>query len=154
MMEKSIPAIVTPRVLQRARGLDRITVDEIANKLKVDAAKVEAWEKGDEYPTLPQAKSLAKQYRVPFAYFYLPDTPQKTKRLNKVDYKTFGNGSIGEMSRELRWFLRDVEERRDTMIELYEQNEMELVPLSINILVDTVEDMFAAPIREFLISAG
>ena len=58
------------------------------------------------------------------------------------------------MSRELRWFLRDVEERRDTMIELYEQNEMELVPLSINILVDTVEDMFAAQIREFLISAG
>ena len=30
--------------------------------------------------------SLAKQYRIPFAYLYLPDAPQKTKRLEKVDY--------------------------------------------------------------------
>ena len=35
-MAKSIPAIVTPEVLQWARGLDRISVDEIALKLKVD----------------------------------------------------------------------------------------------------------------------
>ena len=119
-MGKSIPAIVTPEVLQWARGLDRISIEEIALKLKVDVAKIEAWENGSEYPTLPQAKRLAKQYRVPFAYLYLPDTPQKTKRLDKVDYRTFGNWGIEEMSRELRWFLRDIEERRDTMIELYQ----------------------------------
>ena len=76
-MGKSIPAIVTPEVLQWARGLDRISIEEIALKLKVDVAKIEAWENGSEYPTLPQAKRLAKQYRVPFAYLYLPDTPQQ-----------------------------------------------------------------------------
>lgn len=62
MMAKSIPAIVTPEVLQWARELDRITLEEIAHKLKVEVAKVEAWENGSENPTLPQAKSLAKQY--------------------------------------------------------------------------------------------
>lgn len=149
-MAKSIPAIVTPEVLQWARSLDRITVEEIALKLKVNAAKVEAWENGSEYPTLPQAKSLAKQYRVPFAYFYLPDTPQKTKRLEKVDYRTFGNWGVGEMSRELRWFLRDIEDRRDTMIELYGETEQEPMPFTTNLSVDTTEETLAIQIRKLL----
>ncbi len=149
-MAKSIPAIVTPEVLQWARSLDRITLEEIALKLKVEVAKVESWENGSEHPTLTQAKSLAKQYRVPFAYFYLPDTPQKTKRLEKVDYRTFGNWGVDEMSRELRWFLRDIEDRRDSMIELYKEAEMEPVPFTLNISVDTAEAVFATQIRNFL----
>lgn len=149
-MAKSIPAIVTPEVLQWARSLDRITLEEISQKLKVEVAKVEAWENGSEHPTLPQAKALAKQYRVPFAYFYLPDTPQKTKRLEKVDYRTFGNWGVGEMSRELRWFLRDIEDRRDTMIALYKEAEIEPIPFTLNISADTAEDIFAAQIRSFL----
>lgn len=149
-MAKSIPAIVTPEVLQWARSLDRITLEEIAQKLKVEATKVEAWENGSEHPTLAQAKSLAKQYRVPFAYFYLPNTPQKIKRLEKVDYRTFGNWGVGEMSRELRWFLRDIEDRRDTMIELYKEAEMEPIPFTLNISVDTAEAVFATQIRNFL----
>ncbi len=32
-MARGIPAIVTPEVLQWARDLDRITIDEIAQKL-------------------------------------------------------------------------------------------------------------------------
>lgn len=67
-MGKSIPAIVTPEVLSWARGLDKITVDEIAKKIKVDTAKVLAWEAGSEYPTLAQAKNLAK----PNIVFHLP----------------------------------------------------------------------------------
>ena len=149
-MAKSIPAIVTPEVLRWARGLDRISVDEIAPKLKVDVAKIEAWENGSEHPTLPQAKSLAKQYRVPFAYFYLPDTPQKAKRLDKVDYRTFGNWGIEEMSRELRWFLRDIEERRDTMVELYQESELEPVPFTLNLSVDSTEETLAMQLRNIL----
>lgn len=150
-MAKSIPAIVTPEVLQWARGLDRIALEEIAKKMKVEVAKVEAWECGSEHPTLPQAKSLAKQYRVPFAYLYLPDTPKKTKRLDKVDYRTLGNWGVGgEMSRELRWFLRDIEERRDTMLELYHEIELQPIPFAAKLPADTAEDVFAAKIREFL----
>ena len=55
-MAKSIPAIVTPEVLTWARNLDQITVEEIARKLKTEASKVEAWERGEEHPTLPQSK--------------------------------------------------------------------------------------------------
>ena len=99
---------------------------------------------------MPQAKSLAKQYRVPFAYFYLPDTPQKAKRLDKVDYRTFGNWGIEEMSRELRWSLRDIEERRDTMVELYQESELEPVPFTLNLSVDSTEETLAMQLRNIL----
>ena len=55
-MARGIPAIVTPEVLQWVRDLDRITIDEIAQKLNVDAAKVNAWENGNEHPSLTQVK--------------------------------------------------------------------------------------------------
>lgn len=149
-MGKSIPAIVTPEILSWARGLDKITVDEIAQKMNVATTKVLAWEKGIEYPTLAQAKSLAKYYRVPFAYFYLPNTPKKIKRLETVDYRTFGNLGMREMSRELRWFLRDIENRRDTIIELYGEVQAEPSVLTLNIPVKTTEESFANQIREYL----
>lgn len=40
-MARGIPAIVTPEVLQWARDLDRITIDEIAQKLNVDKIEKE-----------------------------------------------------------------------------------------------------------------
>jgi len=51
-------------------------------------------------PHASAGQVVAKQYRVPFSYLYLPDTPQKTKRLEKADYRTFDNLGPGEMSRE------------------------------------------------------
>ena len=149
-MAKSIPAIVTPEVLQWARGLDRITIDEIAQKLNVNVAKVGAWENGSEHPSLVQAKKLAKQYRVPFAFFYLPDIPKKAKRLEKYDFRTFGNWGVPEMSRELRWFLRDIEDRRDIMIDLYREAETIPTAFTLSISPETIEESFAEQIRNFL----
>ena len=147
-MAKSIPALVTPEVLRWARSLDRISIEEIAQKLKVDVAKIQSWEDGSEYPSLVQAKALAKQYRIPFAYLYLPDTPQKTKRLEKVDYRTFGNWGPMDMSREFRWFLRDIEERRDNMFELYAEAEIEAKPFTTNISANISEETFAMQNRQ------
>ena len=149
-MARGIPAIVTPEVLQWARDLDRITIDEIAQKLNVDAAKVSAWENGNEHPSLTQAKKLAKQYRVPFAFFYLPDVPKRAKRLEKTDYRTFGNWGFPEMSRELRWFLRDIEDRRDIMIDLYGEAEILPTVCTLSISPDTSEERFSEQIRNFL----
>jgi Zn-dependent peptidase ImmA (M78 family) len=150
-MAKSIPAIITPEVLQWARNLDMIHIDEVSLKLKVKPYKVEAWESGSEYPSLNQAKQLAKQYRIPFAYLYLPDMPKKVKRLEKCDYRTFNNvGCTVSMSRELRWFLRDIEERRDTIFELYSGNE--IVPKSIfsNLTLKSKDIEIATAIRALL----
>lgn len=149
-MAKSIPALVTPSVLQWARNLDQITPEEIAKKLKVDITTIAAWENGSETPTLVQAKKLAKQYRVPFVYFYLPDIPHRTKRLEKIDYRTFGNWGDVDMSRELRWFLRDIEERRDAMIDLYSSSDITPHTFSFQLSYGIPDETFAAELRSFV----
>ena len=142
-MSNSIPALVTPSVLKWARNLDDLTLNEVAEKLKIKIDLLESWEKGDAQPTLVQAKKLAKCYRVPFAFFFLPDEPKKVKRLEKIDFRTFDNSGMATMSRELKWFLRDIEERRDAVIELYETNDW-IIPnpnlgfdVNQNITIDT-----------------
>lgn len=150
-MAKSIPAIITPEVLAWARNLDGITIDDIAAKLHTAPEKILSWEQGTSYPTVTQAKNLAKQYRIPFVYFYLPDTPKKLKRLEKTDYRTFGNnGNSIITSRELRWFLRDIEDRRDAVLSLYEEEKRK--PLSFPIKLSAGADMeeVAAAIRNLL----
>lgn len=120
-MAKSIPALVTPEILAWARKLDGFSLDEVAAKLHVKTEQIEEWEQGVSHPTLLRAKKMAQIYRVPFVYFYLPDIPQKTKHIEKTDYRTFGN--IGDsfcISHELSWLFRDTKARREAMLGLSE----------------------------------
>ena len=149
-MAKSIPALITPSVLKWARNLDSITVEDAAKHLNVSVEKIQSWERGEAFPTLNQAKKLAKFYRIPFAYLYLPDVPKKIKRLDKVDYRTFGNNGIAEYSRELRWLIRDIEDRRDTIVDLYRESEIVPKLLQISYSTKTDEKKLAKEIRSFL----
>ena len=150
-MATSIRALITPEVLAWARDLDKITIEEASRRIKVPVTKIEEWESGVSCPTLRQAKELAKFYRVPFVYFYLPDIPLKTKRIEKADYRTFGNvGDTFTQSRELRWFLRDVDERRDVMLELYKLEDRTPKPFIHHFPIGTAPVMVATFIRELL----
>lgn len=97
-MARGIPAIVTPEVLQWARDLDRITIDEIAQKLNVDAAKVSAWENGNEHPSLTQAKKLAKQYRVPLLFSICLTYPKGQSGSKKPIIEHLETGDSGNVS--------------------------------------------------------
>lgn len=150
-MAKAIPAIITPEVLKWARELDAFSIEEAAKKMNTTPERIEQWEKGDARPTLNQAKRLAKIYRVPFVYFYLPDIPLKKKRLEKIDYRTIGNtGGIFYESRELRWLLRDIEDRRDIMIALLEEENALPREFPLHIDEKTDERTLASEIRELL----
>lgn len=150
-MAKTIPALVTPEVLIWARNLDNVSVDEIAEKMHITPEKILSWEQGTLRPTIKQAKDLAKQYRVPFVYFYLPDPPKKKKRLERTDYRTFGNiGADIIASRELRWFLRDIEDRRDAMLSLYEEENREPLRFPVRLGSDASPDEISEAIRNLL----
>ena len=150
-MAKTIPALVTPEVLVWARNLDRFTIAEAAARIHVTEEKLESWENGLAHPTLHQAKELAKFYRVPFVYFYLPDTPKKTKRIEPSDFRTFGNiGNQFEMSRELRWLLRDIEDRRDALLELYTMDGKDPLPFNFYLSDTTSAEEMANQIRSYI----
>lgn len=150
-MAKAIPAIVTPEVLVWARNLDNISIDEVAKKMKTSVEKIQEWESGITYPTLNQAKELAKFYRVPFVYFYLPDVPKKKKRLETTDYRTIGNiGNDFFISRELRWLLRDIEDRRDAVLSIYELENIQPQNFPVVLDKEANDDDIAKAIRELL----
>ena len=150
-MSKSIQALITPEVLVWARKLDNLTIDNAALRLKVDADKIQAWEDGKAHPTLRQAKELAKYYRIPFVTLYLPDPPKKPKRIERVDYRTFGNvGDVIVVSRELKWLLRDVEDRRDSIIELYSFDERKPKTFPLHLSESNSAEEIATAIRKLL----
>ncbi len=153
-MTKTIRALVTPEVLKWARDLNNITIEEAAKMMKVSVEKMAAWEDGSAQPTIRQAKTLAKKYKVYFVDFYLPDIPKKIKRPNETDYRTFGNkGAIIDRSRELLWLERDIEDRRNTMLQLYKDADREPVRFSHRIKIDYDDDnseIFAREIRKLL----
>lgn len=74
-MPASIPALVTPSVLEWARKESGYEPGPVAKKLQVRPEKVLAWEQGEAKPTLRQAQALAKVYHRPLGVFYLPQPP-------------------------------------------------------------------------------
>jgi transcriptional regulator with XRE-family HTH domain len=76
-MAKSIPAIVTPRLLKWAREEVGFSVEEVAEKLKRTVEELQSWETNKETPpTLRQAEKLAKLYQKSYSVFTLAEPPQ------------------------------------------------------------------------------
>jgi Zn-dependent peptidase ImmA (M78 family)/DNA-binding XRE family transcriptional regulator len=118
-MAKGYEALVTPFILKWARMLDNISVEAVAKHLQVKPEQIYEWENGTQYPTMRQAKQLAQKYRVPFAYFFLSEIPQKAKRPKYSDYRTLSNIVTPDLSREMLFLLRDIMERREVLLELF-----------------------------------
>jgi len=68
-------AYITPRIVEWARKRAGLEVNQLASALKVNTAKVEAWERGSQQPKFPKAEALAKRLRIPFGYLFLSKPP-------------------------------------------------------------------------------
>ena len=120
-MAKSVKALITPEVLKWAREeyID-LEIDYAAKKLKVDPARLEAWENGIEQPTISQLKKIAKLYRIHISIFYLPVPPTSFQR--PADYRVLPKRAATDEEQIYRLNANIVEafKRRETLIELYE----------------------------------
>ncbi|HML68927.1 MAG TPA: XRE family transcriptional regulator [Clostridia bacterium] len=143
-------AIITPSVIQWARNLDSIPVKESARSANVTEEQILAWESGADLPTIRQAKLLANKYRVPYVYFFLPDIPKKIKRVDFVDFRTFHNKfEQTTLSRNMLWLLRDIYDRREVMLDMYEKQNRKPNVFSPNINARNAT-IIAKEIRSFL----
>ena len=90
-MAKKNYAYINKDMLIWARGETPFaTTSEVAAQQKgIDAEKLEKWEKGEELPSVTEAKKLAAMYKVPFATFFLSAPPEKTPK-SYVDRRTYG----------------------------------------------------------------
>ena len=68
-------ALIKPALLVWTRERAKVKREDAAKAAHVSVERLEAWERGDETPTVSQLRLLAAKYRFPLAVFYLPEPP-------------------------------------------------------------------------------
>lgn len=110
----SVKALVNPEMLIWARETANMSLEEAAKAPNVSIERLVSWENGEDYPTLNQAKKLAKKYQRAFSLFYLSEIPTDFTPIK--DFRSSG----GAYSSALIFFIREVETKvnwlKDLMI--------------------------------------
>jgi Zn-dependent peptidase ImmA (M78 family) len=69
-------AFIKPGLLIWARTRSGISHEELAIRLRTDAAQVAAWERGESRPSFDKAQKIAKELSVPFGFLFLSNPPK------------------------------------------------------------------------------
>lgn len=121
-MAKIVKALVTPGMLRWARDLAGCSLEETGKFVGKDASVIAAWESEEsgELPTVRQGQKLARAYRVSFALFYLDGPTPDLEYAAVPDFRRMDAAGEGGQprSRQLRWMIRQAQERQAFAIEL------------------------------------
>lgn len=99
----------------------RTTVD-VQEKTKIASSKIDAWEKGDDYPSITEAKKLANLYKLPFASFFLSTPPEREPR-PYTDRRTIKGTVYRETSYVLWSEIGRIIGNREIMMELIDEED-------------------------------
>lgn len=101
-------AIITPNVLRWARETSKMSVEEVALKMKVTEEKIVLWESGDDFPTISKLEKFAEIYRRPLSVFYLPAPPADFQTLR--DFRKTSDSR--EYSTALTFIIREIQSKQ------------------------------------------
>lgn len=110
-------AFITAKVFKWARESAKLTEEIAASKVAVSVKKLQEWERGESYPTIRQAQSLAKAYRRPFALFFLPDIPSDFQPLQ--DFRRKGSK---ELSTSSVFIIREIQQKQGWISDVNKEN--------------------------------
>ncbi|MFH1809406.1 MAG: ImmA/IrrE family metallo-endopeptidase [Pseudomonadota bacterium] len=109
---------VQPTLLQWARGRAGLSMDALVKKFP----RLDAWESGEQQPTLKQLESYAATTRTPIGYLFLTEPPVEAVPI--PDLRTMGNQRLGRPSPDLLETIYLCQQRqewyRDNSISLHE----------------------------------
>ena len=82
-MSAVVYARVNRDTLRFIRETRKVSYDYITRITKFSQERIQLWESGedDKWPTINQAKALAKCYHIPFAGFYMESVNIKVKTI-------------------------------------------------------------------------
>jgi Zn-dependent peptidase ImmA (M78 family) len=144
-------ALITPQVLIWARERLDLSVKDASDYLKIKPEVLKNWEDGNKYPTILQAKTVAKKYKIPYVFFFLPEPPKNIKLPKNQDYRTFYNQPIKTFSIELKTLLFDIMQRREAMIQLSYDLDFDLPSFNYFYSIETTnEKIIAEAVRTLL----
>lgn len=111
-------AKINKETLRYIREQKMISFDYIARTAKFPEEKISIWEDecSDKFPTINQAKAIAKCYRVPFAGLYMNAADINVKHLPQMrNLRTMPDASIDNSALNLA--ISDILNARDLLIE-------------------------------------
>lgn len=105
-MARSVKADCNPRMIGWARDDAGYTLETAAEKTKFSVDRLRAWENedGDDRPTIPQLRTLAKAYRRPLALFFLREPPASFQPMR--DFRRMPDADDPRWSPALRALIR------------------------------------------------
>lgn len=129
-MGKKNYAYINKELLVWARSTTPFeTTIDVQERVKIDASKIDAWESGEDLPSITEAKKLAALYKIPFATFFLPEPPAVEPR-PYTDRRTYNGTVYRETSYELWSEISRITGNRDKMLEyIEEEGDYEYKPL-------------------------
>lgn len=122
-MATSIPALVEPSVLRWARESIDLSPVAASRKIGVPDDRVQAWESGEEQPTVAQLRKAAEVYKRSLAVFFLPVPPAGFDTLR--DFRRHVGAAAGPWSQGLHEDYRRAHIQRELALELYELEDAE-----------------------------
>src|SRR5262245_54674283 len=120
VMAARVKSTINPALLTWARETAGFTLAVAAKHLKIDEARLAAWEgpADDDAPSIPQLRKIAALFKRPLAVFYLQEAPPRfevmrdLRRLPGVGARSYSPGVQLE--------IRAANERRELALELAE----------------------------------
>lgn len=104
------------------------TTSDVANHISGFRSEViDKWERGEELPSITEAKKLANLYKVPFATFYLSNPPEK-KTKAYTDRRTYNDTVYRETSYELWSEIGRITGNRQIIVNLSDDTEYRSLP--------------------------
>lgn len=150
-MAKKQIAYVNNEMLIWARSMTPFESSlDVQEETNIDAKKLDLWESGEDYPSIREAKRLAKVYHLPFATFFLSTPPEKEPR-PYIDRRTIRGAVYNETSYKLWTEIGRIIGNREDMMEVVDEDDEEAFfePLpSYN--PDITIDELGKKIREYL----
>jgi len=108
---------INSELLRWAREQASLSLEEVAGRLKKEAADIESWEEGESAPTYVQLERLAyKIYRRPMALFFLPEPPLEPEP--ESEFRTLPKAEIRGISTDSRLAIREALARQLSLREI------------------------------------
>jgi Zn-dependent peptidase ImmA (M78 family)/DNA-binding XRE family transcriptional regulator len=141
-------ALVKPELLVWTRKRAKVRTEDAAKAANVAVERLEAWERGEEAPTVSQLRLLAAKYHFPLAVFYLPAPPADFAPLR--DFRRLPEAEDEAITPNLAFHIRGAYERRELALELYDdlRGQPETFPIKATVRDDP--EKVGQAIRDFL----
>jgi Zn-dependent peptidase ImmA (M78 family) len=125
-MAARVKSTINPALLTWARETAGFTPAEAAKRLRIDEARLAAWEDpaDEEAPSIPQLRRVAALFKRPLAVFYLEEVPPRFAVMR--DLRRLPGAGGQSYSPAVQLEIRAANERRELALELAADLEQEI----------------------------